>query len=85
MMVFYIDSECCFLRSFIGHSLGNIVIRSALTHPEMRHFVDKVHTLLSLSGPHLGMLYPTSSLVSTGETNDTFDLLVLFQISIFRF
>lgn len=52
--------------SFVGHSLGNIIIRSALSHPEMRPFLDKVHTFLSLSGPHLGMLYPTSSLVSTG-------------------
>ncbi|XP_078360921.1 protein FAM135A-like isoform X2 [Oculina patagonica] len=52
--------------SFVGHSLGNIIIRSALGHPEMRPFLDKIHTFLSLSGPHLGMLYPTSSLVSTG-------------------
>lgn len=52
--------------SFVGHSLGNIIIRSALSHPDMRPFLDKVHTFLSLSGPHLGMLYPTSSLVSTG-------------------
>lgn len=56
-----------FLHSFVGHSLGNIIIRSALTHPEMRPFLDKIHTFLSLSGPHLGMLYPTSSLVSTGK------------------
>lgn len=52
--------------SFVGHSLGNIIIRSALGHPELRPFLDKIHTFLSLSGPHLGMLFPTSSLVSTG-------------------
>lgn len=57
------------LVSFVGHSLGNIIIRSALNHPELRPFLDKVHTFLSLSGPHLGMLYPTSSLVSTGKNN----------------
>ena len=60
-------TKCVPLRSFVGHSLGNIIIRSALGHPEMRPFLDKIHTFLSLSGPHLGMLYPTSSLVSTGK------------------
>ena len=59
-----------YLHSFVGHSLGNIIVRSALSHPEMRPFLDKIHTFLSLSGPHLGMLYPTSSLVSTGKNID---------------
>ncbi|XP_035665847.1 protein FAM135A-like [Branchiostoma floridae] len=52
--------------SFIGHSLGNIIIRSVLTRPEMVPFLDKLHTLLSLSGPHLGTLYNNSALVNTG-------------------
>ena len=53
--------------SFVGHSLGNIIIRSALTHPLMMPYVELFHTFLSLSGPHLGMIYHTSSLVSTGK------------------
>ncbi|XP_066272804.1 protein FAM135A-like isoform X1 [Branchiostoma lanceolatum] len=53
--------------SFIGHSLGNIIIRSVLTRPEMVPFLDKLHTLLSLSGPHLGTLYNNSALVNTEE------------------
>ncbi|CAB4027272.1 FAM135B-like isoform X1 [Paramuricea clavata] len=52
--------------SFIGHSLGNIIIRSALNHPLLEPYVELFHTFLSLSGPHLGMVHHTSSLVSTG-------------------
>ncbi|XP_051878989.1 protein FAM135B-like [Pristis pectinata] len=52
--------------SFIGHSLGNIIIRSVLTRPRFRCYLSKLHTFLSLSGPHLGTLYNSSTLVSTG-------------------
>uniref|UniRef100_A0A8C6MIQ7 Family with sequence similarity 135 member B n=1 Tax=Nothobranchius furzeri TaxID=105023 RepID=A0A8C6MIQ7_NOTFU len=52
--------------SFIGHSLGNIIIRSVLTRPRFRCYLPRLHTFLSLSGPHLGTLYNNSALVSTG-------------------
>ncbi|XP_072046325.1 protein FAM135A-like [Amphiura filiformis] len=52
--------------SFIGHSLGNIIIRSVLARPELEPWLDKLYTFLSLSGPHLGQLYNTSALVNTG-------------------
>ncbi|KAG7188299.1 hypothetical protein KM043_007960 [Ampulex compressa] len=52
--------------SFIGHSLGTIIIRSALTRPELRPLLPRLHTFLSLSGPHLGTLYNTSGLVNAG-------------------
>ncbi|KAL9870888.1 protein FAM135B isoform 3-T7 [Geothlypis trichas] len=52
--------------SFIGHSLGNVIIRSVLTRPRFRYYLNKLHTFLSLSGPHLGTLYNNSTLVSTG-------------------
>uniref|UniRef100_A0A3Q2NWQ8 Family with sequence similarity 135 member B n=1 Tax=Fundulus heteroclitus TaxID=8078 RepID=A0A3Q2NWQ8_FUNHE len=52
--------------SFIGHSLGNVIIRSVLTRPRFRCYLPKLHTFLSLSGPHLGTLYNNSALVSTG-------------------
>lgn len=58
-----VSSAC----SFIGHSLGNIIIRSVLTRPRFRCYLPKLHTFLSLSGPHLGTLYNNSTLVSTGE------------------
>ncbi|CAG9089307.1 unnamed protein product [Plutella xylostella] len=52
--------------SFVGHSLGTIIIRSALARPQMKPFLNKLHTFLSLSGPHLGTLYNSSGLVNAG-------------------
>lgn len=52
--------------SFVGHSLGNIIIRSALGHPKLEHLLPNLHTYLSLSGPHLGTLYGQSGLVNMG-------------------
>lgn len=53
--------------SFVGHSLGTIIIRSALTRPQLRPLLPRLHTFLSLSGPHLGTLYNTSGLVNAGK------------------
>lgn len=52
--------------SFVGHSLGNIIIRSALTSPSLIPYLPKLYTFLSLSGPHLGTLYNSSGLVNMG-------------------
>ncbi|KAH7974906.1 hypothetical protein HPB49_021286 [Dermacentor silvarum] len=52
--------------NFIGHSLGNIIIRSALTRPEMKPYLNLLCTFLSLSGPHLGTLFNNSGLVNMG-------------------
>ncbi|KAH9401129.1 hypothetical protein TYRP_002720 [Tyrophagus putrescentiae] len=53
--------------SFIGHSLGNIIIRSAISrHDFIRRWGSKMHTFLSLSGPHLGLAYNRSGLVNMG-------------------
>ncbi|KAK3600457.1 hypothetical protein CHS0354_037864 [Potamilus streckersoni] len=52
--------------SFVGHSLGNLIIRSALSRLELSHLIPKMHTILSLSGPHLGTLYNNSGLVNMG-------------------
>ena len=48
--------------SFVGHSLGCILIRSAIQKPELVAFSSKFHTYLSLSGPHLGTMYNNSNL-----------------------
>lgn len=53
--------------SFIGHSLGTIIIRSALTRSQLRPLIPRLHTFLSFSGPHLGTLYNNSGLVNAGE------------------
>ncbi|PAA57085.1 hypothetical protein BOX15_Mlig001885g6, partial [Macrostomum lignano] len=52
--------------SFIGHSLGTIIIRAAVSDSRLAHLRSKFHTFLSLSGPHLGALYNTSNLVNAG-------------------
>jgi hypothetical protein len=52
--------------SFIGHSLGNLIIRAAVSHQNFKHLRDKLYTYLSLSGPHLGTLYNSSGLVNMG-------------------
>lgn len=62
--------------SFVGHSLGTIIIRSALARPQMKPFLGKLHTFLSLSGPHLGTLYNSSGLVNAGEI--ILKLLIVF-------
>ena len=52
--------------SFIGHSLGNLIVRSTVSHENFKPFVGKLHTYLSLSGPHLGTLYNSSGLINMG-------------------
>lgn len=53
--------------SFVAHSLGTIIVRSALARPKMRPLLARLHTFLSLSGPHLGTLYNNSGLVNMGK------------------
>jgi len=55
--------------SFVGHSLGNVIIRAALSKPLMKPYQDRFHTFLSLAGPHLGTLYNSSGLVNMGKLN----------------
>lgn len=40
--------------SFIGHSLGNIVIRSLVTRPEFSSYLPRLHLFFSICAPHLG-------------------------------
>ncbi len=50
--------------SFIGHSIGGLIIRAAL--PYLKDFSDKFWLYMSLSSPHLGYIYSTSSLIDAG-------------------
>ena len=50
--------------SFVGFSLGGVIIRAALVHLEW--LKDKLFTFLTLSSPHLGLMYSSSVLVGTG-------------------
>jgi len=50
--------------SFIGHSLGGIIIRAAL--PYLEEYKNQMHTFMTLSSPHVGYLIQTSTLVNAG-------------------
>ncbi|CAH8592756.1 unnamed protein product [Schistosoma turkestanicum] len=52
--------------SFIGHSMGCVIIRAALLNSRMKLYLSKLHTFLSLSGPHLGTVYNSSGLINMG-------------------
>ncbi|KAJ9514506.1 hypothetical protein QJQ45_016249, partial [Haematococcus lacustris] len=66
--------------SFVGHSMGCLIIRYALAHPKagvcaLSHPVTpsflvsvlpKLHLFLSICGPHLGQLYSGNSLLQIG-------------------
>ena len=50
--------------SFIGYSLGGLIIRACLPHLEQ--YADKMYTYFSLSSPHLGYLSNASKIVEAG-------------------
>ena len=50
--------------SFVGHSLGGLIIRSSLMYLEV--LKPKLFTYMTLSSPHLGYTQGGSKLVSTG-------------------
>ncbi|KAA3682082.1 uncharacterized protein DEA37_0004229 [Paragonimus westermani] len=52
--------------SFIGHSMGCVLVRALLLSPLLKPYLSKLHTFLSLSGPHLGTVYNSSGLVNMG-------------------
>ncbi|KAI4316059.1 hypothetical protein L6164_024076 [Bauhinia variegata] len=52
--------------SFVGHSIGNVIIRTAIAESVMEPFLRYLHTYVSLSGPHLGYLYSSNSLFNSG-------------------
>lgn len=55
-----------FRLSFVGHSIGNVIIRSALTDAAMKPYLKNLYTYMSISGPHLGYLYSSNTLFSSG-------------------
>lgn len=59
----YLREKENYRLSFMGHSLGGVIIRSALT---FFNPANKLYTYISLSSPHLGYLYSPSTLVQAG-------------------
>ena len=64
----YIQQFCpitCLARiSFIGHSLGGVIIRAALPHLE--EYKEKFYTYISLSSPHMGYMYNNNTMFNAG-------------------
>nr|XP_002131288.1 protein FAM135B-like isoform X2 [Ciona intestinalis] len=54
------------LISFVGHSLGGVLIRSAISHKRLHHLRDRFQTFLTFSTPHCGTVFNNSTLVNTG-------------------
>lgn len=50
--------------SFVGHSMGGIIIRSALSY--IKNLDTYLYSYMSFSSPHLGYLYEPSALVQAG-------------------
>ncbi|KAH7976002.1 hypothetical protein HPB52_007390 [Rhipicephalus sanguineus] len=55
------------IKNFIGFSMGNVIIRSALAKAELQPLHRFLHTFLSLCGPHVGTVFNTSMVVNMGE------------------
>lgn len=52
------------LISFIGYSLGGLIVRSAL--PLLESLSDKFHTFMTLGSPHIGYLHNSHKLIQFG-------------------
>ncbi|PON68315.1 Protein FAM [Parasponia andersonii] len=52
--------------SFVGHSIGNVILRTALAESIMEPYLRYLYTYVSISGPHLGYLYSSNSLFNSG-------------------
>jgi len=50
--------------SFIAHSAGGLIVRSALTM--LTEYTSKMHTFMTFSTPHLGYMYAANPLFSAG-------------------
>ena len=56
--------SCLSKISFIGHSIGGLIIRAALPH--LAEFSSKFYTYMSLGSPHLGYMYNKNKLIDAG-------------------
>ena len=50
--------------SFIGHSMGTLVIRAALGEAMMAPYLSRLHSFISLGGTHLGYTYANNNILS---------------------
>ena len=50
--------------TFIGHSLGGIIVREALKH--LKSYSKHFHGYVSLGSAHLGYMYNSTSIIDAG-------------------
>ena len=60
----FCPAQCISKLSFIGHSLGGVIIRSALPH--LNEYSSKFYTYISMSSPHLGYMYSKNKIIDAG-------------------
>ena len=63
-IISFCPTQCLSKISFIGHSLGGLIIRAALPH--LSEYYNKFFTYMTLSAPHLGFLYNSNKLFDAG-------------------
>jgi triacylglycerol esterase/lipase EstA (alpha/beta hydrolase family) len=63
-IVSFCPLSCLSKISFIGHSMGGLIIRAALPH--LQDYSDKFFTYISMGSPHIGYMYSTSKLFDAG-------------------
>merc|ERR1712166_1549054 len=51
--------------SFVGFSLGCVLVRACLADPVMQPYISRLWTFLAMSGPHCGNLFSTSYVVDS--------------------
>eukprot|EP00943_MAST-04B_sp_MAST-4B-sp1_P001814 g1814.t1 len=51
--------------SFVGHSIGSVIIRTALLSKIMAPYLSKCHSFVTLSSPHLGHMF-SPNYINTG-------------------
>jgi Putative serine esterase (DUF676)/Protein FAM135 len=52
--------------SFVAHSLGGLIVRSALACDELKPYLSKCYTFVTLATPHCGYLFSDNSILDTG-------------------
>ena len=50
---------------FVGHSLGTLAIRAAISMPCMEPYIDRLQSFISLGGTHLGYTFGNNNILSS--------------------
>ena len=49
--------------TFVAHSLGGVIVRAAICCEALQPYLSHLHTLVTLSSPHLGACYFSNNIV----------------------